>query len=272
VESIETESDERSYREEAPVNPGWRFISTSVRGSSHEHSGLPCQDKHRVRILENEFLLIAIADGAGFAKYSDLGAEIAVQATVDWFEENRPLLSVRTEDVSWNAILSASVGEARQKVLAEASRQGVDPNQLASTLIVVVAAADFVACGQVGDGAAVIRDQQGVLFPLTIPIFGECINETTFLTSLDALNQMQLSQWRGALAELAVFSDGVQMLCLEMPKGVPHQKFFVPLFRFLSGARDESTAQSELREFLSSDRIRRYTDDDITLVLAVSKS
>ena len=68
-----------------------------------------------------------------------------------------------------------------------------------------------------------------------------------------------------------MFSDGLQMLCLNMPGGAPHAPFFDPLFSFvteLSGSPSgiQQGAQ-QLRSFLVSPRITSSTDDDLTLVL-----
>lgn len=53
----------------------------SVRGSSHEINGKPCQDACRFINKSNEFSIIAVADGHGSdsCTYSDEGAKIAVR-------------------------------------------------------------------------------------------------------------------------------------------------------------------------------------------------
>src|SRR5689334_14686988 len=59
----------------------WRAIGSSVVGSSHEKLQLPCQDacEYYSCVLGAErVLLIAIADGAGSAKASEVGSRAAV--------------------------------------------------------------------------------------------------------------------------------------------------------------------------------------------------
>ena len=106
------------------------------------------------------------------------------------------------------------------------------------------------------------------LIALTVPQSGEYINETTFLISPDALDKTQVTVWRGTPAQVAVFSDGLQMLALKLPEGTPHAPFFAPLFRFVAQMTDEVEAQEQLKAFLHSPRITERADDDLTLLLA----
>lgn len=62
--------------------PCWRVAAASVCGSSHEKTGQPCQDALYWEVLPDGTLLAAVADGAGSAAHSDIGAAVATQATV----------------------------------------------------------------------------------------------------------------------------------------------------------------------------------------------
>lgn len=115
----------------------------------------------------------------------------------------------------------------------------------------------------------VVASQPGELLALSLPAQGEYLNETVFLVSRDWASRLQLSVWRGRATGLAVFSDGLQMLALQMPAGIPHAPFFDPLFRFLAATADQREATAELERFLGSAGVRQRTDDDLTLVLAV---
>lgn len=268
MDAIETDKQDDALRVADSERVLWRVVAASARGSSHEKNGLPCQDKHCVETLSDGSLLIAVADGAGSAARSEIGAMAATQAAVNWLSVNIETLTAGADDATWEQTLFRSVAEAREKVSTEAAERKIDVRELASTLIVVVARPGIVAVAQVGDGAAVVRDQDGQLTSLTTPQFGECINETTFLTSADALTTLQSNVWRGQVRDLAVFSDGLQLLCLKMPEGIPHPKFFAPFFRLVAGGAEATDAQTQIEEFLSSARIRQFTDDDLTLVLA----
>ena len=258
--------------EQQAVRPGpslsrWKVSSTSVCGSSHEKLGTPCQDASFWSVQENNIFFAAVADGAGSASRSDVGAQIASQTAVEALKaetnlENRLLKNPRT----FKTVLVKALKSALRAVKEEAKTQGIKPRELASTLIVVIATPKVVATAQIGDGAAVIQTQNNELIALTTPDNGEYVNQTTFLISPKAISTAQLHIWHGPPTHIALFSDGLQMLALQMPFGKPHAPFFSPLFAFISKAG--ATAQAQLTSFLQSPRVKERTDDDLTLLLA----
>lgn len=149
-----------------------------------------------------------------------------------------------------------------------AAVRGVSPREMACTLIVAIADGERVAIAQIGDGAAVGINPTGELRAFTVPPAAEYANQTHFLTDPQALQQIQLHTWRGSLAGLALFSDGLQRLALQLPAGEPFAPFFDPLFRFVAQVEDEFAGGEQLRTFLQSSRVSERTDDDLTLVLA----
>lgn len=256
------------------MNPvTWRVAAASVCGTSHEKSGQPCQDAQGWALQSDGTLVIAVADGAGSAAFAEVGAAVAVRTAVEFLSARLTSDEAGSggpagEDTSLKALLTDAVRAARAAVEAEAVSRNTTARELASTFLLVLARPGCLAAAQIGDGAVVVADVNGGCFPVTTPAHGEYLNETTFLISPGALDKLQLIVWRGPLAHLAVFSDGLQMLALKMPGGVPHPPFFAPLFRFLSSQPDEDQAQASLLSFLTSPRLRERADDDLTLVLA----
>jgi len=61
----------------------WQVIGAAVQGLSHQKQGLPCQDALEFRCLPDGVLLVALADGAGSATRSEVGARAAVQVALD---------------------------------------------------------------------------------------------------------------------------------------------------------------------------------------------
>ena len=55
----------------------WKAINVALQGREHAKKDIPCQDK-TARREENGVHVIALADGAGSAKYSHYGAECVV--------------------------------------------------------------------------------------------------------------------------------------------------------------------------------------------------
>ena len=247
----------------------WKVVAESVCGSSHEKSGAVCQDSHFEQHLSDTILVAAIADGAGSASRSELGAESAARTAVEslhnWVAQSIPWPEA---DEDWRPIMQDALNASLAAVEREAEILGVTTRELASTLILLLATPNLVVGAQIGDGAAVILDDANNLVALTKPQTGEFLNETTFLVSPGAVEQSQTEVWHGKVAFLGAFSDGLQMLALRMSDGSPHAPFFAPLFRFLADQDDLSEAKNQLRQFLISPRITQRADDDLTLLLA----
>lgn len=279
----------------------WRVVGASVRGTGHEKTGQPCQDFASWEVLSDETLLMAVADGAGTACCGQIGAEAGVRAAMEAVRkgiatgEHRPASgeqpSAQPEGVAcpplagqqtagnvslgqavaerWRQVLTQAFHAARFALEEEAQRRSLSLRDLATTLIVVLADNTHVGVAQVGDGAVVVATGEGELSALSLPPPSEYLNETVFLVSPDWSSWLQLRVWQGQAAGLAAFSDGLEMLALRMPSGIPHAPFFVPLFRFLCEMSDAREATTELTRFLGSAGVRQRTDDDVTLVLAV---
>lgn len=245
----------------------WRTVAASVRGVSHEKTGQPCQDANSWKVLPEGILVAAVADGAGSAALSEIGANIAVQIAVETVCTARNILQM-LDDKSLRWLLMSAFKAARFEIEIEASVRQIAVRELATTLILIVAAPQWVAVAQVGDGVAIAGDAEGNIIPLTTPQFGEYINETIFLISPGALDQTQVHVWRGDTAYVAALSDGLQMLALNMQDNVPHAPFFKPLFRFMEHVTDENSATEQLVKFLTSPRVREKTTDDLTLLVA----
>lgn len=243
----------------------WRVVAASVCGTKHERKGQPCQDAHYWRVIPEGILVVAVSDGAGSATLGDIGAIVAAQTSVETVCQKGTLPK---DDEGLKTILSDALKAAREAMETEATSRGVRLKELATTLILVIASPDFIAAAQIGDGAVVVGDCDGNIIGVTRPQIGEYINETIFLTSPNALNEAQMIVYRKDVAHIAVLSDGLQFLALQMPEGSPYAPFFVPLFQFMDKFTNVSEMQQQLIEFLASNRVRERTDDDLTLFLA----
>jgi hypothetical protein len=219
----------------------WKVIGASVRGASHTKSGQPCQDAHAWVKLPDSILVAAVSDGAGSAALAEVGADSAAKAAVRVLESKLTegcLEHNECEEEDWRNLLKNALQSARQSIEETAIAHNCPSRDLAATLIVLVATPNCVAAAQVGDGAVVVGDADGNIIGLTTPQSGEYINETIFLTSPNYLSAVQFAFRRCDVSSVAVLSDGLQMLALQMPDGKPHAPFFAPLFRFVAGSLD----------------------------------
>jgi hypothetical protein len=243
----------------------WRAVGTSVAGTSHVKLNVPCQDYcayERITIGSTPALLVAIADGAGSASFSDVGARAVVDHLLRVIPAELSNVFELNEDLArrWLNI-------TRRRLDDIASDYGVEARDLACTILFAVLGKFASFFAQVGDGAWIIQTESGYV-PATWPSDGEYVNETTFLTSPNWSESFKCRMVVGAIAAVAGFTDGLQRLALQFDSQSVHVPFFDPLFAVLRAADDETTLISPLIEFLSSDRLAERTDDDKTLVLA----
>ncbi len=246
----------------------WRIVAASVCGTSHSKNQQLCQDAHHWQLLANNVLVIAAADGAGSAKLGKVGSMIAVETAIEHLSRQEITNNTLANDDVLRYLLTDAMLVARNAIETEADVCNHQPHDLATTLILMIATPEIVAVAQIGDGLAVARNSMGNLIALTIPSNGEYINETTFLTSIDAMDTAQIKVWREEIVNVGVLTDGLQMLALNMIIGEPHKPFFFPLFEFVANAEDRILGKEHLMRFLSSDKITQRTDDDLTLILA----
>jgi Protein phosphatase 2C len=246
----------------------WKVAAASVRGRGHVKRDLPCQDAHHWVILPGEILVGAVADGAGSVSRSDVGSGLAVKTAVEAISERADQLTTLKYEREWLGFFQDICHLTLNVIEAEAEFLKVDRRELSTTLLLVVATPDFVVTAQVGDGAVVIGDDRAEVTGLTNPNVEEYLDFTTFITSPKAIDAIQIGLWLGNVAQVAMFSDGIQLLALKMPEGIPHIPFFLPLFQAIAQEPDVNEMNRSLLEFLSSDRVIDRTDDDITLLLA----
>lgn len=252
----------------ARVTQPWAVLAAAVRGARHEKNGQPCQDAVAWRLTRDGTLLAAVADGAGSARLSELGAETAARTVLEHLEAAPELATFGQDVPAAQARLWAAFRAARDALSRVAEQRQAQPAELATTLLVCVATHQRLWAAQVGDGAVVHATGDGSWRALTRPAAGEYLNETVFLTSATALEQLQVVSWAGAAPALALFSDGLQRLALKMPEAVPHAPFFQPLFAWFRRAGDTPAAREQLVAWLRSPRVTERTEDDLTLLLA----
>ncbi|NWF61674.1 MAG: protein phosphatase 2C domain-containing protein [Fischerella sp.] len=248
--------------------PQWRVVAASVCGTSHIKNKQLCQDAHHFLILPDNILVVSAADGAGSAILGKVGAMVATETAVETISTKEVTRRMLTNDAVVRSLLTEAMLAAKQAVEEEAVACNKQPQDLASTLIVVIATPEVVAVAQIGDGVAVAKDSIGNLIALTTPDNGEYMNETIFLVSPGAMEKVQVRLWRQPIVNVGVLTDGLQLLAMNMAVSAPHKPFFVPLFDFVASAEDKIVAKEQLVKFLRSERISQRTDDDLTLVIA----
>lgn len=247
----------------------WRLVAASVRGSSHAAAEMPCQDSNWASpsegILASPVLCAFAADGAGSAIRGGDGAELAMAAVANFMRDRTRREGFQPDE----SVAIECLQHVRNRLALAAEETSLTPRDYACTLLGVVSTATQTLLVQVGDGGIVVDVGEGLALPI-IPMSGEYANMTYFITDEDALSRVQLKSFSAPVQKLAVFTDGLQRLAINMAAQAPHEPFFAKFFSILGQAslKDEEKLQDLLAAFLKSRPVEERTDDDRTLVLA----
>ncbi len=246
----------------------WTYASASVRGTSHERVGVPCQDAALIEVVDTPSgpVLIAFAsDGAGSALRAELGSETTCAALGGEVRDYLRCAGL-VENITRDVVDEWCLGVQRS-LTGVAAECDAPLRDFACTLLAVVADQERAVFLQLGDGAIVIGTP-GEYEPVFWPQNGEYANTTYFITEPEALGRLQYVV-RDAPLEIALFSDGIQTIALRNADRAAQAPFFEKMFAPFrtgpSGLRPSLSAS--LAAFLDSPLINDKTDDDKTLVL-----
>ncbi|WP_157001170.1 PP2C family serine/threonine-protein phosphatase [Agromyces laixinhei] len=175
-----------------------------VRGRGHEQDGTRGQDRTG-HISRGGVQALCLADGAGSATQSELGAQAVVDEGCALLVEGfTRLVSASDAEQSRRDILERLHGRLDEV----AERNGCTRVDLASTFLAVAATNDRFMVAHVGDGViGYVRN--GKLLVVSAPDNAEFANQTTFVTSPDAATSIRL--FRGSMEGVSGFvlmSDG----------------------------------------------------------------
>ncbi|MFS0519648.1 PP2C family serine/threonine-protein phosphatase [Nostoc sp. UIC 10607] len=256
----------------------WKAVARSEIGTSHQKQGIVCQDYGNYRSFD-DVIVGAVADGAGSAKHSDVGSRLAVETVLKCFSDLSEYPEKQEEfEQGFSQPLSK---EEAQKVFAKIVNQIITElqnqadegdysvNDLACTLLVFVATPDYIAAMQIGDGFIVIRSQESEYQLLFQPDKGEFANETTFITSTNALKEMQVKVISEKQEFICASTDGLEKVAIRLSDWQPFSPFFKPLEEYLHEPINPEDEDKYLIEFLNSERLNSRTDDDKTLLLCL---
>ncbi len=232
----------------------WVASAVAERGLGHLANDLPCQD---VTLADEagDVSAITLADGAGSAKLSDIGAlvvaESALAILLDQFDD---LYYGEEEEVK-----SFTIDTILTNLSIRANQENADLRDLSSTLLCVAVKGERYVAMHVGDG--VIGVMQGdELKVLSYPSNGEYANETVFVNSQEAQYDMRLMRGRAAaISGFVLMSDGSEQSLYDKTK-----REIAPAIVKLFAARldmPDEEFESELRDLLQTQIIQRTADD-----------
>lgn len=250
----------------------WRYVASSVTGTSHLKTDAGCQDAFAVRSIdtvEGAVLILAVSDGAGSARAGEIGSRIAVDGIVEqaaeWLRTGRLVAEID------DAVMREWLKGIREEIAERASEAESEMRDFAATLLCAILSETHSAFAQLGDGAIVVLTPELEWSWVFWPMHGEYANTTYFVTDEKAVANLQFESRPRPVHEVAAFSDGLEPLVLEFKTKAAFQPFFSRMFRPLRGSsakgRDESLV-AQLAAYLRSPAVTARADDDLTLVLA----
>lgn len=156
----------------------WTALSGTHIGSVHVRDGLPLQDSHQVRVVDDS-AVIAVADGHGHRLHfrSDVGSALAVGISVELLTAALPRLGdqatapavlheVGTELISrWTRAVHEHVAAqpftGDDLTLVDPADPGLVTRPYGSTVLAMVATDALLGVVQIGDGDAVVVTSGG---------------------------------------------------------------------------------------------------------------
>lgn len=236
-------------------------LKIALQGQAHEWKGLPCQDVCNGGSLKEKSWL-ALADGAGSCLYAQEGAKTCVEAV-------RALLwrfRGGWRENSAKDLLCALLGALRKT----AERLHCEIWDLSSTLLAVQAFGGRYIALHLGDGVLGAFHADGSVSVLSAPDNGGFANQTTFVTTSDAVYHLRL--YSGELGDIEGFlamSDGAAESLY-----APREQIFMPLVKVLFERLRcfGGTLTSQWFAPIFEDYVRANTADDVSLVATLCAS
>ena len=248
----------------------WKAIGQSVAGHSHHTNGKGCEDVVQYGIEQTddgtEVLICAASDGAGSAKFAAMAAGFATNKIFDILTS----FAIAGHEVAEKDIFTM-VEDVYEGLSLFADIQGAELNEYSCTLLGCYLTVEKAVFFQIGDGAIVRNDGTGYFTTIWWPQNGEYQNTTSFIVDDARLGNLKIVIIEGKIDEVALFTDGLQLLALSMESQNVHQPFFNDMFQFLRQANTSKQVgilNEKLEQYLNSDTINSRTDDDKTLFMA----
>ena len=247
-----------------------KVASAKVIGRSHVSTDTPCQDAVAT-IRNHNAVCVALADGAGSKKHSEIGAKIATKqaakAVLDNFDE---IFLLANEDATLdssnaaNIVLDPILVALRRR--SKSKRESLD--SFASTLLFVAHKDGRYVAGHLGDGVIGIKHGAEIK-TLSKPENGEFANSTYFVTDESAKKNFRIY---AGIADsdfgAILMSDGTAETLYEKSTGLlalAAQRLF-EWSEQLSSKRMEEVLFGNLQQVIS-----KKTTDDCSIAMITVK-
>jgi hypothetical protein len=246
---------------------GW-VAAVDFRKGGDSCAAQPWRNFGKLEKLHNGVVIGAVADSAGSAASSHLGAKVSVRSGLSALRADVDVLSTALTGGSQSPLedlfakVMEAVGEAVQRAAVE---ENIAASELATSLTVFFVDPFGLAAMQVGRTLLVYRARggaYGLVFELA-----DMSNDCDYVTGPDAIDCMRTGFTRGPIEFLCLASSAFEPVSLEENEGIPVEPFFQPLDRYASSALDDGDVHRGIREFLRTSGVSREIGEDLTLAL-----
>ena len=281
------------------ITPERVMVAASKRGRSHAHEGTFRDDDFGFRYMKDTgWHIVAVADGAGSAKYSRRGAQIACETALNYLEkilsaemtENiaklaseynlnpSPETSKPVADLLYST-LGNSASHSYNAILDEATEKSALPKDYSTTFIVSIAKkfpfGYFVAAFWVGDGGVGIYEAGKGVKILGESDGGEFAGQTRFLTMKETVQPVEVfRRIRFNIVEdftaLVLMSDGITDAKFQTDNNLARLEKWDELWKDITGtvelSRDNNEMDQQLLDWLDFWSPGNHDDRTIAIV------
>lgn len=251
----------------------WKNVATAIQGKDHIETDKPCQDSVYSR-RENGVVAIALSDGAGSKKASEIGAEIVTKKVTELLVNHFDDYLMMTEEETPGNTAFDHFPRLREELIKELTKElneyvikhgDLNFNDLASTLLFFAFKNDTFLMGHVGDGLIIgrmVEPGQDYLKILSYPDNGAEANITFFMTNDDISEHFKLfSGSVSTLSGIILMSDGPEEVLYSPQDGIhPNTEALFVNFHGVPGASYQKVITN-----LLENEIAKFSYDDLSL-------
>lgn len=181
------------------------YYNLSLIGTSHQKKeGGVCQDANCVKLLENGWIVAAIADGLGSAAHSEIGSEIAVNTVVDFVSQYCPYIWHNDSLIS---LLRIAYCQALKTIRKKAEDDGNSVSDYDTTLTTLIYNGGEVVFAHVGDGGIIALSNYGEFTLLTHAQKGDAFNDVVPLRA--GPDEWMFGNAEDLICALLMMTDGI---------------------------------------------------------------
>lgn len=279
------------------MKSNWIIVGASVIGKGHIERNIPCQDAHKHEMLNENWGIAILADGAGSCDNSHIGSGFIVEKGSQLFTslvEKRGWIkkSKLPTDKTWRKWAVHTLTEIKKQLTQFSKEEKFELNTLSSTIIVLIFSPKGLLSAHIGDGRAGYCDTTNSWKSAITPFSGEQVGTTVFLTTEYVWESPELYiETRVIYSNIKAFtllSDGCETGCYEcylkkpdkeeyFDPNNPYDNFFNPNVIALLNMEKEKILRNEMNrkwmDFLENgNEIFAKETDDKTMILAVLKN